>query len=84
MAILGETARNSVLKFRRFISMIFLSTSVALNILSLHQLFRDFENFMSLFGRFRFWEPTRFPEVICLRYDPDLSSSPIFQHKISI
>ena len=26
---------------------------------------------MSLFGRFRFWASTRFPEVICPRYDPD-------------
>ena len=56
----------------RFISLIFLSTSVALNILlSLYQLFCDFENFISLFDRFRFWVPTRFPEVIRPRYDPD-------------
>ena len=26
---------------------------------------------MSLFVRLRFWEPTRFPEVICPRYDRD-------------
>ena len=26
---------------------------------------------MSLFPRFRFWEPARFPEVICPRYDRD-------------
>ena len=38
--------------------------------LSLYKLFRDFENFKSLFGRFRFWLPTRFPEVIYPRYDP--------------
>ena len=25
---------------------------------------------MSLFGCFRFWAPTRFPEVICPRYNP--------------
>ena len=25
---------------------------------------------MSLFGRFQFWVPTRFPEVICPRYSP--------------
>ena len=28
---------------------------------------------MSLFARFRFWEPTRFLEVICPRYDPDFT-----------
>ena len=27
---------------------------------------------MSQFGCFQFWGPTHFPEVICLRYDPDL------------
>ena len=48
----------------------FLSTSVALNILSIYQLFHDFENLMSLFRRFRFWAPTRFPKVNCFRYDP--------------
>ena len=32
-----------------FISLIFLSTSVALNILSFHVLLPDFESFMSLF-----------------------------------
>ena len=42
----------------RFISLIFLSTSVALNIFSLYQLFRDFRKFVSLFGGFRFWAPT--------------------------
>ena len=54
-----------------FISLVFLSTSVALSILSLYQLFRDSETFsMSLFGHFQFWAPTRFPEVICPRYGP--------------
>ena len=53
----------------RFISLVFLSVSVALNILSLYQLSLHCENFsMSLFGRFRFWEHTHFPEVICPRY----------------
>ena len=54
----------------RFFSIIFLSTSVALNILSFHQLFHDFENFMSLFGHFQFWAHTYFLEVICPRYAP--------------
>ena len=35
----------------RSISLIFLSTLVALNILSLYQLFRGFKNFMTLFAR---------------------------------
>ena len=59
----------------RFISLIFLSTSVALNILSLYQLFCDFENFMSLFGHFQSWAPICFPKIICLRYDPANISS---------
>ena len=42
----------------RCISLYFLSASVALNILSVYQLFHDFENFMSLFGRFQFLPPT--------------------------
>ena len=53
----------------RFISLIFLSTSVPLKILSLY-LFCGFENFMPPFGCFRFWTATRFPEVVCPRYDP--------------
>ena len=75
VTITGETTRNNGLKFcterficlsiSRFIYLIFPSTLADLNILNLYQLFRDF---MSLFGRFRFWAPTRFPEVICLRY----------------
>ena len=53
----------------RFISLVFLSASVALNILSLYQLSPHFEHFsMSLFGRFCFWAHTHFPEVICPRY----------------
>ena len=53
----------------RFISLVFLSTSVASNILSLYQLSLDFETFfMSLFGRFLFWAHTHFPEVICPTY----------------
>ena len=53
----------------RFISLVFLSASVTLNILSLYQLSLDFESFsVSLFGRFRFWAHTHFPEVICPRY----------------
>ena len=53
----------------RFISLVFLSTSVTLNILSLYQLSLDFENFsMSLLGHFRFWAHTLFPEIICPRY----------------
>ena len=55
----------------RCISLYFLSASVALNILSVYQLFHDFENFMSLFGRFQFLEPTCFLEVIYPRYNPD-------------
>ena len=53
----------------RFISLVFLSDSVALNILSLYQLSLHFENFsVSLFGRFRLWAHTHFPGVICPRY----------------
>ena len=55
----------------RCISFYFLSASVASNILSLYHLFHDFENFMSLFGRFQFLAPTCFLEVICPRYGPD-------------
>ena len=55
----------------RCISLYFLSASVALNILSVYQLFHDFENFMSLFGRFQFLAPTYFLEVIYRRYNPD-------------
>ena len=79
MTIAGEAARKKWSKVRheelficilisRFIYLIFLSTSFALNILSLYQLFRDFENFMALFGRFWLWAPTHFPEVICPKY----------------
>ena len=59
----------------RFISLIFLSTSVVLNILSRYQLFRDFENYLSLFGGLWFWAPTCFLEVIWPRYDPALHST---------
>ena len=53
----------------RLIFLVFLSTSAALNILSLYQLSLDFETFpMCLFGHFRFWTSTCFPEVICPRY----------------
>ena len=31
---------------------------------------------LSLFGRFRFWAPTRFLEEVCPRYDLDTTSSP--------
>ena len=57
----------------RCISLYFLSTSVALalNILSVYQLFHDIENFMSLFGRFQFLVPACFFEVIYPRYNPD-------------
>ena len=55
----------------RCISLYFLSASVALNILSVYHLFPDFENFMSLFGRFQFLAPTCFLEVIYPRYNPD-------------
>ena len=55
----------------RFIFLVFLSTSAALNMLCLYQLFLDFETFpMCLFGHFRSWVPTRFPKVICPRYGP--------------
>ena len=43
--------------------------------MSLYQLLRDFENFMSLFGCFHFWVLTHFPEVICPRYDPGMASN---------
>ena len=83
MTIAGETARNNNLKFctktdlfaYREVDLFlffFFSTSVALNILSLYPLFRDFEYFVSSFGCSRFWAPTHFPELICLRYDPAL------------
>ena len=62
---------NLCRSINRFIFLVFLSTSAALNILSLYQLFFDFGTFpMCLFGPFRFWAPTRFPEVICPRYGP--------------
>ena len=55
----------------RFISLIFLSTLVALNIWVFTSYFVILNFFhMSLFGCFRFWTPTRFPELICPRYDP--------------
>ena len=79
MTSAGETARNNGLKFctkriicisiSRFISLI-ISTSVALNILRLYQLFHGFENLMSPFRRFQFRVPTRFPEAICPRHGP--------------
>ena len=34
--------------------------------------------YMSLFGRFPFWRPNRFLEIICPRYDPDF-----FSHKLN-
>ena len=52
------------------ICLYFLSASVALNILSVYQLFPDFENFMSLFGCFQFLAHTCFLEVIYPRYNP--------------
>ena len=55
----------------RCIYLYFLSASVTLNILIVYHLFHDFENFMSLFGRFQFLEPTCFLEVIYPRYNPD-------------
>ena len=76
MIIAGETKvlleeRFICILISRFISLIFLSTLNALNILSLYQLFLDFEIFMSLFGCFQFWVSTSFLEVICPRYGPD-------------
>ena len=76
MIIAGETKvlleeRFICILISRFISLIFLSTLNALNILSLYQLFRDIEIFMSLFGCFQFWVSTFFLEVICPRYGPD-------------
>ena len=55
----------------RCISPYFLSPSVALNMLSLSQLFHDYENFISLSERFHFLAPTCFLKVIYPRYDPD-------------
>ena len=55
--------RFSCILISRFILLTFLSTWLALNILSLRELFRDYENFMSLFGCFQFWAPTCLPEV---------------------
>ena len=37
----------------------------------IYQLFCDFENLMSLYGRFRFQASTCFPEVICPKYEPE-------------
>ena len=56
----------------RCISLYFLSASVALNTLSVYQLFHDFENFLPLFGRFQFLAPTCFLRVIYPRYNPDI------------
>ena len=60
MTIAGKTVRNNGLKFykkificiliSKFISLVFLSSSFALNILRLYQLFCDLKNLMSLFG----------------------------------
>ena len=69
-----SSARRKIylhINLSRFISIYFLSASVALNILSVYQLFHDFENFMSLFWRFQFLAPTCFLEVIYPRYNPD-------------
>ena len=64
----------------RFIFLVFLSTLVALNILSLYQLSLDFETFpLCLFGHFRFWVPTHFPEIICPRYGPGGIIEPLIQ-----
>ena len=54
-----------------FIDLVFLSTSVALNILSLCQLFRDFENILhvSIWG-LPILMIHLFP-TICSRYDPE-------------
>ena len=80
MEIAGETVRNNGLNFCkkkdlfayqfRCISLYFLSASVPLSILSVYQSFHDFENFISLFGRFQFLAPTCFVEVIYRRYNP--------------
>ena len=70
-----SSARRKIylhINLSRFISIYFLSASVALNILSVYQLFHDFENFMSLFWRFQFLAPTSFLEVIYPRYNPDI------------
>ena len=55
----------------RCITLYFLSALVALNILSVYQLFHDFENYMSLFGHFQFLSPTCFLEIIYSRCNPD-------------
>ena len=80
MAIAGETSRNNGIyevlqeeRFicrlkNRFISLIFLSISVALSIWSLYQLFCYFENFLHV----PIWASTDFLEVICPRYNPVL------------
>ena len=60
-----------VYQLSRCISLYFLSASVALNILSVYQLFHDLENFMSLFRHFQFLAPVCFLEVIYPRYNPD-------------
>ena len=66
----------------RFISLIFLSTLVPLNIMSLCQLFRDFKNFMSYLGH-RGGTPTRFLELICPRYDPEWTEETDFGQLIT-
>ena len=60
---------------------IFLSTSAALNILSFYQSFRDVQNFMSLFGPFRVWRPTRFAELICPKRPRDYSKKNFWSSK---
>ena len=68
-----SSARKKIylhINLSRCISLYFLSASVALNILSVYQLFHDFENFMSLFGHFQFLAPICL-EVIYSRCNPD-------------
>ena len=77
MTIPGETVINNgeVLHeerfictlISRFISLVFLSTSVALNILSLYQLFCDSEYFLHVpIWALPIWASTCFLEVTCL------------------
>ena len=70
--IMVWSSHNKIFIFRsiRFISLILLSTSVALNTLSLHQLFPDFGNIFAspYVGASNFWRPL-VVLVIFPRYD---------------
>ena len=85
MIIDAETVRNNSLKFRtkrdffayRWVDLLlFFSFNFScFEHIEFLPVIRGIRNFVSLFGRFRFWAPTLFLEVICPRYGPEKSPS---------